>query len=519
MILGNICTRSCRFCGVPKGQPTGVDEDEPRRLAEAVRGTETAHGITFAVLGRVLLDLGLFKAAADVCRRGIEVEAGEPETYLVLGQALLALGERGKALDAIRDAEDNAPGFRREPFDCADRIAAAINAGPIDAEYRPGTRVDPKGIGRIVFLCFYGRSGSSFLISLLEGHPDILTQECHLRYFFNLNTIGRKLLSARNALEQLGMILNFYDPPPDNTGPPIRFLQDGWTKGVCRYRFVSAFLESVAENFGPPRRSHLGLKDLFCLLHTAYSEASGRAFASENPLIVYHHHLWETNSAGTIAELFSDARFLQMIRSPIQTLGSHFNRYRSEKDYPVPRITSYVLRMLFEYESPMAESLRGRSAVTRLEDLHNHPRETMTALASWLGIPFDETLMTTGMVWKTGDRVVKGFDPDNVKDKHFELYTIIDKIILYRLLEKNHRLWGYAVPWWGRLPVPDFLIHALILLPMQMERLTWRDAGLGSPWDAERRESYRETRKILLKRLKAVGEGATRPVDRVIRPF
>lgn len=36
MILGNICTRGCRFCDVIKGKPIGYDTDEPRRLAEGV---------------------------------------------------------------------------------------------------------------------------------------------------------------------------------------------------------------------------------------------------------------------------------------------------------------------------------------------------------------------------------------------------------------------------------------------------------------------------------------------------
>lgn len=36
MILGNICTRGCRFCDVIKGKPLGYDLDEPRRLADGV---------------------------------------------------------------------------------------------------------------------------------------------------------------------------------------------------------------------------------------------------------------------------------------------------------------------------------------------------------------------------------------------------------------------------------------------------------------------------------------------------
>jgi len=37
MILGDVCTRGCRFCAVKTGNPKGlVDSDEPRRVAEAV---------------------------------------------------------------------------------------------------------------------------------------------------------------------------------------------------------------------------------------------------------------------------------------------------------------------------------------------------------------------------------------------------------------------------------------------------------------------------------------------------
>ncbi len=36
MILGDTCTRACRFCGVTSGRPKPIDQDEPRRLAEGV---------------------------------------------------------------------------------------------------------------------------------------------------------------------------------------------------------------------------------------------------------------------------------------------------------------------------------------------------------------------------------------------------------------------------------------------------------------------------------------------------
>ena len=36
MIMGNICTRNCRFCGVNSGRPNNLDENEPLKVAKAV---------------------------------------------------------------------------------------------------------------------------------------------------------------------------------------------------------------------------------------------------------------------------------------------------------------------------------------------------------------------------------------------------------------------------------------------------------------------------------------------------
>ena len=49
MLLGNLCTRRCGFCAVPKGRPLPIDRDEPRRVAEAVASL----GLKFAVVTSV----------------------------------------------------------------------------------------------------------------------------------------------------------------------------------------------------------------------------------------------------------------------------------------------------------------------------------------------------------------------------------------------------------------------------------------------------------------------------------
>lgn len=58
MILGNVCTRSCTFCAVATGRPPEYDEDEPRRVAEAIQLMQVKHAVITSVNRDELKDRG-----------------------------------------------------------------------------------------------------------------------------------------------------------------------------------------------------------------------------------------------------------------------------------------------------------------------------------------------------------------------------------------------------------------------------------------------------------------------------
>jgi lipoic acid synthetase len=58
MILGNVCTRSCTFCAVATGRPPEYDEDEPRRVAEAIHAMGVKHAVITSVNRDELKDRG-----------------------------------------------------------------------------------------------------------------------------------------------------------------------------------------------------------------------------------------------------------------------------------------------------------------------------------------------------------------------------------------------------------------------------------------------------------------------------
>ncbi|MEN6449759.1 MAG: radical SAM protein, partial [Thermoguttaceae bacterium] len=66
MILGNVCTRACRFCSVPKGKPQPPDPDEPRRVAEAARKLGLKHIVITCVTRDDLPDGGAEQFARTI---------------------------------------------------------------------------------------------------------------------------------------------------------------------------------------------------------------------------------------------------------------------------------------------------------------------------------------------------------------------------------------------------------------------------------------------------------------------
>ena len=80
MILGNVCTRPCGFCSVPRGKTEELEGDEPERVAEAAKRLGLAHVVITSVTRDDLPDGG-----AEHFRRTVEaVRAATGATIEVL---------------------------------------------------------------------------------------------------------------------------------------------------------------------------------------------------------------------------------------------------------------------------------------------------------------------------------------------------------------------------------------------------------------------------------------------------
>ncbi|MDT8901650.1 lipoyl synthase [Anaeroselena agilis] len=79
LVLGSVCTRRCRFCAVPKGEPVPLDPGEPARVAQAAAALGLRHAVVTSVTRDDLPDGGAAHFAAVIaairaaCGASVEV--------------------------------------------------------------------------------------------------------------------------------------------------------------------------------------------------------------------------------------------------------------------------------------------------------------------------------------------------------------------------------------------------------------------------------------------------------------
>jgi lipoic acid synthetase len=108
MIMGNICTRACRFCAVEHGHPLAVDPDEPERVASAVEKLCLEHVVITSVTRDDLGDGG----ADHFARVTRSIKQIRPRT----GVEVLVPDFAGKekALDIVLEARPEVLGHNME---------------------------------------------------------------------------------------------------------------------------------------------------------------------------------------------------------------------------------------------------------------------------------------------------------------------------------------------------------------------------------------------------------------------
>jgi len=185
MMLGNLCTRRCGFCAVPKGRPDPIDFDEPRRVAEGI----ATLGLQFAVITSVNRDDDIQGGAqifADVIK---EIRRQAPGCRV----EVLIPDFQGDP-EAIRIVTDARPGVLNHNIESVPRLYRVVRSG---ARYerslellRYAKELHPEGRTKSGVMVGLGEES----VELLEVFRDLAAVGC------DILTIGQYLRPSRDHL-------------------------------------------------------------------------------------------------------------------------------------------------------------------------------------------------------------------------------------------------------------------------------------------------------------------------------
>jgi len=185
MMLGNLCTRRCGFCAVPKGRPDPIDFDEPRRVAEGI----ATLGLQFAVITSVNRDDDLLGGARAFALVIEEVRRQAPGCHV----EVLIPDFQGDP-EAIRIVTDARPGVLNHNIESVPRLYRVVRSG---ARYerslellRYAKELHPEGRTKSGVMVGLGEES----VELLEVFRDLAAVGC------DILTIGQYLRPSRDHL-------------------------------------------------------------------------------------------------------------------------------------------------------------------------------------------------------------------------------------------------------------------------------------------------------------------------------
>lgn len=506
------------------------------------RALELAPDNVDSLLGMasVLGEMGKLEDLVQCCEKLFAVAPGRKEILGLLAAPLAILAhedENGKQIarafmERLRAALPDSPTpllldyitRSLDPETATPSCEAAIAGGgnKKDLPALPGQRV--------VALLAYGRSGTGFLHSLIDGHPQITTLPgVYMKGFFGsdvwprLTAGGIKEIGSRfAALYEVLFDAANPQPVPGNPNRPNDFRvgesegfttmgKDGKQSLKLDRELFLRHLDELMEECG---RFHQG--DFFRMIHVAFEKTTGREGrrAGDQDVIFYHIHNPNPYELLNFLKYFPDAKLLMTVREPLQNLEALIPSGDSSANYT--SLYGHVLEMLHLFSR--TEFGLCDSAGIRLEDLKNETGETLRRLSTWIEVEPSDTMGQStmqGLKWwgEPGGATHGGkdqFDKSAITRKVGKSFSERDRFILGTLFYPLSRLHGYVEEDDAGFAKALDDIAPLLDEPFDFERALWEKAG-HKPEDVRKTTRYRYLRLALRKRWEILRQQGTYP--------
>ena len=548
-------------------------------------------------LGNLLQELGRLEEAVASYQKVIDIKPDYAEAYSNLGNVLRDLGRLDEAIASFQMALDVNPDYADAfnniwlslPPICHDIITNHRNVSPIekiidslptppepdilrlqlksltggntqeawhsvirnlpttqsetifnDNKTRsPSTVISKKQSQRkMVALLHFGRSGSGYLHSLLDGHPNVST----LPGIYMSGFFGRKVWARissngfRGCPEQFASLYKvLFDARNPDKIPPA-FISD-------TQPYKSVGVKEGFVNMGPNRDTPLTLDhgqflenlrevldslealnhgQYFEAIHHAYEKTLGGNF-NDKRLIFYHLHSNEPYCMANFLKYFPNTQLLMITRNPLQSCESWVLKLVNDKQKNAYKtyhqIVYRIITMLMDLNCPAFQTQDG-SAV-RLEDFKIHPKKTMRRLCIYLGIEETPSLYAStmqGLKW-WGDPSSSLFgrtqtlydakdDPTTIKTGGF--FSTADQNVLDTLFYPLSARIGYVEENDPKFRKDLKEIRPLLDKPLDFEKTLAKEFSANYP-NLEKTEAFKSLHVVLIELWRLLNENGTYP--------
>ena len=328
----------------------------------------------------------------------------------------------------------------------------------------------------------YDISGTVFMASLLDGHPNIAPMP-------GINTMGFydfwETIKALNDNERIHAFVEGHPCWFDEIGSTMGRVGDNADQKV--WADPTRFLEIAKSGFSKDRL--LSRREFFQLVNISYNLAIDRQLSSDI-YVIFHVHNMPLETVTQFYSDFPDAKVIYMIRNIKGNFASLSRQLFAEENGPPENVWKCNLNQLllgkFHYvgnfevfrDRPHQPEYLNNCTAVRLEDVHSHPKSILTALCRWLDIPWDDSLLKStfdGKLWWNKGRkespVVQGFKPQlpyrGIKDQ----LSLLDRLRLDIISHRKAKFWRYktSVDW-----LPNYfrfvLLRLLLRRPLLLEK-------------------------------------------------
>lgn len=322
-------------------------------------------------------------------------------------------------------------------------------------------------LNHVALIVSYGRSGTYFMQSLLDGHPELISfPPIYTSAFLNELLLMKQELKTKDGV--LDFTLNFYEGcflgRESFERPDVKSLIQTINMDVRVPFSESEFSESyhLAYTYMEGKTDNLDVL-FFCTLMLAFDCALYRhkdVKRSASKKLLFQLHRADFFLIDWFSKNFKSISLIHMIRAPLVTFRSNVKfmlelRESQGAAFSHKTLNGYLKMLLFGGSKVDKQNVD--HFAVKLESLHAEPQRILGLLCHRLGIKWVDTLLVSSInaqSWSNlaGRQHISSFMPDKVNEQICvsDLIPEQDAIILESALSDKLSVWEYATMASGR---------------------------------------------------------------------